>query len=89
MSGPAHFGDAGMSTWECVNAFGAVVYDGMFENEARLIAAQHGLRARENAYKARAMREARRLQWSKGPEFLRPDDWYQELAALLAERAPA
>lgn len=35
------------SNWECVNkSFGAVVYDHLFENEAKLIAQQHGLVAR-------------------------------------------
>jgi hypothetical protein len=35
--------------WECVNkGYRAVVYDGLFENEAQLIAAQHGLVALES-----------------------------------------
>jgi hypothetical protein len=78
-----------MTTWECVNMFGAAVHDGLYENEARLIAAQHGLRARENLKKAETIRRVKRLQHSKGPEYLRPDDWYEVEVERMNERAPA
>lgn len=33
-------------SWECINSYGATVYDGLRRNEAELIARQHGLTAR-------------------------------------------
>lgn len=35
--------------WECVNGSGAIVYDGLLQNEATLIASQHGLTAKRSA----------------------------------------
>lgn len=35
--------------WECVNGLGAIVYDGLRQNEATLIASQHGLTAKRSA----------------------------------------
>jgi hypothetical protein len=85
----SRFGDPGMTVWECVNMFGATTHDGLYENEARLIAAQHGLTAREDTRKAEVLRRVKLLQHSKGPEFLRPDDWYEVESERMRERAPA
>lgn len=66
-----------MSSWECVNMYGAIVYDCLFENEARLIAAQHGLKARNDDRKSRVMDQ------------LEADRYYAEMAERMKERAPA
>lgn len=44
--GPTELVVADDFRWECLNTFGAVVYDGLRRNEAELIARQHGLTAR-------------------------------------------
>jgi hypothetical protein len=87
--GAGLFGDKGMTTWECINRFGSVVHDGLYQNEAELIAEQHGLSARNDTRKQEIMMRVKRLQHSKGPEFLRADDWYEIEAERMAERAPA
>lgn len=76
-----------MTTWECVNMYGAVVYDGLFENEARLIASQHGLRACENEYKAAAIRRYQEMKQAKGE--LSADEWYAVEVQRMAQRSPA
>jgi hypothetical protein len=76
-----------MTTWECINMYGAIVYDGLFENEALLIASQHGLRAREDEYKAAAIRRYQEMKQAKGE--LSSDEWYAVEVKRMSERSPA
>ena len=76
-----------MTDWECVNTYGATVFDGLYENEARLIALQHGLEALEDLRRKEIRRRVRYLQHAKFT--LPPDEWYAVEVERMAERAPA
>lgn len=41
--------DPGLAVWQVINMYGAVVHEGLFKNEAELIARQHNLRIRDRS----------------------------------------